>query len=53
MGFCVGGLLTWQTALRSPDLAAAVPFYAVVFDPTPRADRRPPGAGAGNLRREG
>jgi carboxymethylenebutenolidase len=28
VGFCVGGLLTWQTALSSPDLAAAVPFYA-------------------------
>ena len=34
VGFCVGGLLTWQTALRSPDLAAAVPFYAGGFDPT-------------------
>jgi len=34
VGFCVGGLLTWLTTLRSPDLAAAVPFYAGGFDPT-------------------
>ncbi len=34
VGFCVGGFLTWRTALRTPDLAAAVPFYAGGFDPT-------------------
>jgi len=32
MGFCVGGLLTWKTALNSPDLAAVVPWYAGGFD---------------------
>src|SRR5262249_28470991 len=35
MGYCVGGLLTWLTALHTPDLAAAVPWYAGGFDPTP------------------
>jgi carboxymethylenebutenolidase len=34
MGFCVGGLLTWYAALRSPDVAAAVPWYAGGFDPS-------------------
>lgn len=34
VGFCVGGFLTWHTALRSPDLAAAVPFYGGGFNPT-------------------
>ncbi|HUS14792.1 MAG TPA: dienelactone hydrolase family protein [Chloroflexia bacterium] len=34
MGFCVGGMLTWHAALRSPDVAAAVPWYAGGFDPT-------------------
>ncbi|HMA36984.1 MAG TPA: dienelactone hydrolase family protein, partial [Chloroflexia bacterium] len=34
MGFCVGGTLTWLTALRSPDVAAAVPWYAGGFDPS-------------------
>lgn len=36
MGFCVGGLLTWEVTLRSPDIAAAVPWYAGGFDPTPQ-----------------
>lgn len=35
MGFCVGGLLAWEVTLRSPDIAAAVPWYAGGFDPTP------------------
>src|SRR5690349_13843802 len=34
MGFCVGGLLTWLTGLRTPDLAAIVPWYGAGFDPT-------------------
>lgn len=35
IGFCVGGLVTYKVAERSPDLAAAVPFYAGGYDPTP------------------
>jgi carboxymethylenebutenolidase len=36
MGFCVGGLLTWQVALRTPSVVgAAVPWYAGGFDPSP------------------
>ncbi|MDQ6693833.1 MAG: dienelactone hydrolase family protein [Chloroflexota bacterium] len=35
MGFCVGGMLTWQVALRSEGVGAAVPWYAGGFDPTP------------------
>ncbi|MGI8586924.1 MAG: dienelactone hydrolase family protein [Chloroflexia bacterium] len=35
IGFCVGGTLAWTTALRSPDVAAVVPFYPGGFDPTP------------------
>ncbi len=44
MGFCVGGLLTWEVTLRTPDVAAAVPWYAGGFDPTPAqlADLHPP-----------
>lgn len=34
MGFCVGGFLTWKTALHEPTLAAAVPWYAGGFDPS-------------------
>ena len=34
MGFCVGGTLTWMTALHSPDVAAAVPWYGAGFNPT-------------------
>jgi carboxymethylenebutenolidase len=34
MGYCVGGLLTWLTAVRSPDVAAAVPWYGAGFDPS-------------------
>jgi carboxymethylenebutenolidase len=34
MGYCVGGFLTWLTALRYDDVAAAVPWYAGGFDPS-------------------
>src|SRR5690242_18809364 len=34
-GFCVGGLLAWLTALESPDVGAVVPWYGIMFDPTP------------------
>src|SRR6476620_9843342 len=34
MGYCVGGLLTWLTAVRYDDVAAAVPWYAGGFDPS-------------------
>jgi carboxymethylenebutenolidase len=36
MGYCVGGLLTWLTALRNHNVAAAVPWYAGGFDPAPQ-----------------
>ncbi|GCE48957.1 carboxymethylenebutenolidase [Thermosporothrix hazakensis] len=35
IGFCLGGLLTFLTAERYPDLGCAVPFYAGHYDPTP------------------
>ncbi len=35
LGFCVGGMLTWHTALRGSNVGAAVPWYAGGFNPTP------------------
>jgi carboxymethylenebutenolidase len=35
MGFCMGGLVTWKMASVYPDLGAVVPFYGVMYDPTP------------------
>lgn len=35
IGFCMGGLVTWLMASRYPDLGAVVPFYGVMYDPTP------------------
>jgi carboxymethylenebutenolidase len=35
IGFCMGGLLTWKMAERYSDLGAVVPFYGVMYDPTP------------------
>ncbi len=35
IGFCMGGLVTWKMASVSEDLGAVVPFYGVMYDPTP------------------
>ena len=33
MGFCAGGGYTWETAVASPDIRAAAPFYGSVSAP--------------------
>ncbi|MEI6046697.1 MAG: dienelactone hydrolase family protein [Chloroflexota bacterium] len=35
IGFCMGGLVTWELASQYPDLGAIVPFYGVMYEPTP------------------
>lgn len=35
MGFCLGGNITYKAAERFPEIGAAVPFYGVMYDPTP------------------
>ncbi len=35
IGFCMGGLVTWLTASNYRGLGAVVPFYGVMYDPTP------------------
>jgi carboxymethylenebutenolidase len=35
IGFCMGGLLTYKVAARYAGLGAIVPFYGVMYDPTP------------------
>jgi len=37
IGFCMGGLLTFKIAEISQDIAAAVPFYGVMYQPTPES----------------
>ena len=39
MGFCMGGLLTWRAAEVTPGLAAIVPWYGAMYNPT-EADAR-------------
>jgi carboxymethylenebutenolidase len=35
IGFCMGGHLVYRAAERFSDIGAAVPFYGVMYDPTP------------------
>jgi carboxymethylenebutenolidase len=35
MGFCLGGLVTYKAAEAFAEIGAAVPFYGVMYDPTP------------------
>jgi carboxymethylenebutenolidase len=35
MGFCLGGFITYKSAEMFPEIGAAVPFYGVMYDPSP------------------